>query len=243
MKFVSNSLTFGCSLSLLTAVLASVFACANLEAQQTNVDAFFASQIWTGTGEPINDAVIVVEDGLIAAIGPRDSVEIPAIAKRHDFGSQVLIPGLVIAQTNLGGTQAEDRTITPQIRSLDGFDFFADRDVYIENGITTVQVSPAQNRLMPGVGSVVKLVGEELDARVLQEEESLQIVLTSAARRPPRIYEPAVGPVSEDRPLNATRPQVSTLPASLAVLRQIFKAAASGEASDDVVIATVAEMI
>ena len=96
---------------------------------------------------------------------------------------------------------------------------------------------------MPGVGGVVKLVGEDLTNRILQEEESLQIVLTSASRQPPRIYEPAVGPVSEDRPITATRPQVATLSASMATLRQIFKSAAAGKTADDEVLEAVANII
>ncbi len=238
MKLVSNSLVFG-----LLFAIAIGLTCSTATAQQTQTDAYFAGQIWTGNAEPIDNGAMVVIDGIITAIGPSDEISIPAVAKRHDFGSQILIPGLVIAQSSLSGDQTEERTITPEIQALDGFDFFADRDALIENGITTVQVSPARNRLMPGMGGVVKLAGEELSERILQQKESLQIVLTLASRQPPRIYEPAVGPVSEDRPLNATRPQVATLSASMAALRQILKAASADEASDDEIIASVAEFI
>ena len=238
MKLVPNILVFG-----LLFVLAIGATLSESEAQQTKTDVYFANQIWPGNGDPINDAAMVVVDGIITAIGPRDDVAIPGVAKQHDFGSQVLIPGLVIPQTSLGGSQTEERTITPQIRALDGFDFFADRDTLIESGITTVQVSPARTRLMPGIGGVVKLAGEEVTDRILQEQESLQIVLTSASRRPPRIYEPAVGPVSEDRPISATRPQVATLTASMATLRQIFKAAVAGKTDNDEVMEAVANII
>ena len=238
MKLVPNSLVFGLMFAI---AIGSTFS--DSVAQQTRTDVYFANQIWPGDGEPIENGAMVVVDGIITAIGPRDEVSIPGVAKRHELGSQVLIPGLVLAQTSLGGTQTEERTITPQIRALDGFDFFAKRDTLIESGITTVQVSPARIRLMPGIGGVVKLTGEDLTDRILTEEESLQIVLTAASRQPPRIYEPAVGPVSEDRPISTTRPQVATLSASLATLRQIFKSAAAGETADDEIIEAVAGII
>ena len=235
MKLVPNSLVFGL---LFAIAIGSTFS--ESVAQQTQTDVYFANQIWPGNGGPIENGAMVVVDGFITAIGPRDEISIPGAAQRHDFGSQVLIPGIVLAQTSLGGVQTEERTLTPQIRALDGFDFFAKRETLIENGITTVQVSPARVRLMPGIGGVVKLTGENLTDRILQEEESLQIVLTAASRQPPRIYEPAVGPVSEDRPISATRPQVATLSASMATLRQIFKAAAAGETAGDEILEAVA---
>ena len=238
MKLVPNSLVFG-----LLFVIAIGSTCSESFAQQSKTDVYFAGQIWPGDGEAIDNGAMVVVDGVITSIGARDEISIPGVANKHDFGSQVLIPGLVLPQTSLGGTQTEERTITPQIRALDGFDFFADRDTLIESGITTVQVSPARVRLMPGVGGVVKLAGDDLTDRILQEEESLQIVLTSASRQPPRIYEPAVGPVSEDRPVSTTRPQVATLSASMAALRQIFKAAAAGDTKDDEIIEAVAGII
>lgn len=245
MKLVPNRLLEGLLFVAATLIAVTTVGIngSTAAAQQASVDVYFASQIWPGDRDPIDDAAMVVVDGVITAIGPRDEVSVPATAKRHELGSQILMPGLIVSQTSLGGTQTEERTITPQIRALDGFDFFADRDALIESGITTVQVSPARNRLMPGVGGVVKIAGEGLTDRVLQEMESLQIVLTAASRQPPRIYEPPVGPVSEDRPLDATRPQVATLTASMAALRQIMKAATSGEPSDDEVIGTIAELL
>jgi len=48
-------------------------------------------------------------------------------------------------------------------------------------------------------------------------------VLDKSTRNPPSIYEPPVGPVSNDRPLEPTQPQLSkTLPGAVAGLRSIF---------------------
>ena len=44
-------------------------------AQIPQSDVYFAKQIWTGVGEPIADAAMVVVDGKIIAVGPRGNVE------------------------------------------------------------------------------------------------------------------------------------------------------------------------
>ena len=67
-------------------------------------------------------------NGVIQTIGPRKELAstYSSDAKVHDLGNQVIIPGLVAAQSSLGGANAEAKTLTPQNRSIDGFDFFAD---------------------------------------------------------------------------------------------------------------------
>ncbi|MDG2012432.1 MAG: amidohydrolase family protein, partial [Pirellulaceae bacterium] len=209
------------------------------------VDAYVADTIWTGDGEPIHDAVLVVVDGKVQTVGPRDSVAIPANARQHSLAGRSIMPGIVVAKTQLAGTQDAPKTLTPQIMAIDGFDFFADQSAYLESGITSAQISAGENRLMPGVGAVVKLSGDDLANRLLLDRESMRIVLDDNARKPPRIYEPQVGPVSEDRPLEPTRPQLSTLAGSLAGLRLLFTdvpdANDSATASQDEVITALAQ--
>ena len=207
--------------------------------------AFFAGRIWPGSGEPIDDAVMVVEDGKITAIGPRKVTNVPAGAKRHDLSDSVLIPGLVIAETSLGVGNDDDRTLTPEVRAVDGFDFYGDYTPYLAGGVTTVQVSPGRSRLMPGQGSVVKLAGESPSKRILKDRESLRIVLTNASASPPRIYEPPVGAVSVDNPLKPTRPQISgSLSSRVAGLNAVFTVAReSGEGGDELGLETISQYV
>ncbi len=190
-------------------------------------DAFFARRIWTGQGQPIENGVLVIVDGRVSAVGPVASTLIPKAATRHELGSRVIIPGLVVAQTNLADGKADgERTLTPYNSALSGFDFFGDWTGALEGGVTTVQLSPGNKRLMPGTGAVVKLAGPGVEARVLRSVESLRIVLSDESRDPPRIYEPPVGAASVDRPLLPTRPQVgNSLGSAAAGLRAIFRAA------------------
>src|SRR5207244_10095058 len=96
----------------------------------------------------------------------------------------------------------------------------------LAGGVTTVQLSPGGKRLLPEQRSGVKLFGDDLVRRTLREEESLRLVLGDGVKNPPRIYEPPVGAVSVDRPLEQTRPQLgSGLANVMSGLRAAFQAA------------------
>jgi imidazolonepropionase-like amidohydrolase len=186
-----------------------------------------AARIWTGNGKAIVNGVLVVRDGKIVAVGARNQVAIPDDAQIHDLGMAVLIPGLVVAETTLGEHgRDDDRALTPEFRAIDAFDFYGDYHQALAGGVTTVQLSPGSRRLMPGQGAVVKLAGDEPTTRTLRERESLRILLGDAFKNPPRIYEPPVGAVSVDRPLQPTRQQLSSsLGGAVAGLRATFRAA------------------
>jgi imidazolonepropionase-like amidohydrolase len=186
-----------------------------------------AARIWTGSGPPVSNGVLVVRDGKIVAVGPRDKVQVPDDAEVHDLGAAVLIPGLVIAETTLGeGGRDDDRALTPEFRAIDGFDFYGDYRPALSGGVTTVQIAPGSRRLMPGQGAVVKLAGDGPEVRTLREREGLRIVLGDAFKNPPRVYEPPVGAVSVDKPLKPTQHQLAaSLGAAVAGLRATFRAA------------------
>src|ERR1043165_7027563 len=57
-----------------------------------------AARLIDGTGAaPINDAVVVVTDNLITAVGAAGSVNVPANAKVIDLGNVTLMPGFIDA--------------------------------------------------------------------------------------------------------------------------------------------------
>jgi imidazolonepropionase-like amidohydrolase len=189
--------------------------------------AYRAARIWPGDGPVIPNGVLVVRDGKVVAIGPRDRIKVPEGVHVHDLGSAVLIPGLVIAETTLGERGRDDeRALTPEFRAIDGFDFYADYGQPLSGGVTTVQIAPGSRRLMPGQGAVVKLAGGDPAKRTLRERESLRILLGDAFKDPPRIYEPPVAPVSVDRPLEPTKQQLAgSLGSAVAGLRATLRAA------------------
>ena len=169
------------------------------------VEAYFADSIWTGNGAAISPGVLVVADGKVLAVGPANDVRsVPDGARKHVLGAVTLIPGLVIAQSGLVESASNGEfAISPEVRAVDGFDAFDDYSALLAGGITTVQVSPAANRLIPGQGAVVKLAGSDAARRILVPSESLRIVLTRGALSPPTVYEPR----SEPFPWNARSSQ------------------------------------
>ena len=63
-----------------------------------------AARLIDGTGAAaVNNAVIVVTDNMITAVGPAGSVTVPANARMIDLGDVTLMPGLIDAHTHLIG--------------------------------------------------------------------------------------------------------------------------------------------
>jgi imidazolonepropionase-like amidohydrolase len=63
-----------------------------------------AARLIDGTGSaPINNAVVVVTDNVITAVGTASSVRVPANAKMIDLGDVTLMPGFIDAHTHLIG--------------------------------------------------------------------------------------------------------------------------------------------
>ena len=134
---------------------------------------------------------------------------------------------MVIGQTTLGERGKDDeRSLTPEFRAIDGFDFYGDYTKAEAGGGTPLQIAPGRDRLMPGQGAVVKLAGADPAGRVLRERESLRIQLGDSFKNPPRIFEPPVGAVSVDKPLEPTSRQLAnSLGSAVAGLRATFRAA------------------
>lgn len=220
---------------LLTTLALPLFA--EITSADDQVHAFVVGKLWPGPSEPITDAVMLIVDGKVQQVGRRADVEIPDSAVRHELPNAVVVPGFVIAETSIGITTDDERTLTPEVRAIDGFDLFADYSEYVAAGVTTVQISPGRQRLMPGQGAVVKLAGDDHSRRILAREESLRLVLSPESASAPRIYEPPVGAVSVDNPLDPTRPQIAeSLAARIAGLRAVFAAAKAGAVDDEGVI-------
>lgn len=57
---------------------------------------------------PLRDAVVLVEDGRIREVGPREAVTVPDDAERIDHSDGTVLPGLIDAHLHLGGWRSSD---------------------------------------------------------------------------------------------------------------------------------------
>ena len=102
-----------------------------------------AAWLIDGTGSaPINNAVIVVTDNTITAVGTAASVSVPANARTIDLGDVTLLPGFIDAHTHLIGRVLGDPA----------GDSAAVRD--FESFAAILSVANARNTLMAGFTSV-----------------------------------------------------------------------------------------
>jgi imidazolonepropionase-like amidohydrolase len=146
-------------------------------------------------GAPVEDGVVLVNDGRIEAVG-RD-VRVPDGAERVDAAGKVVLPGLVDAHTHLGvheeaegwaGQDTNEMTdpVTPQIRALDAINpadlGFADA---MAGGVLTVNVNPGSGNPIGGQAAAVRSAGRTVDDMVLRAPSGLKSAL---GENPKRVY-------------------------------------------------------
>ncbi|MFQ5506206.1 MAG: amidohydrolase family protein [Planctomycetota bacterium] len=161
-----------CFASLLYAVLALP---ATGPGQQGAVHAFVGARLLPISSGPVDDAVLLVKDGRILAVGPRASTPLPEGSIRHDLSGKVLMPGLVCTHSHIGSPAGGDQSapIQADVRALDAINV---RDAGLHKaragGITTVNIMPGSGHLLSGQTVYLKLRrGVTLDELLIRGED------------------------------------------------------------------------
>ena len=179
-----------------------------------------AGRVYVGDGRVLEGVRIYLQDGKILKI-QKDKGPIPKGTKVIDASRNTLMPGIVAAYTGLAARDVEDN-IRPDLVAEDNFDSFADHSRLLAGGITSMYLSPGKSRLVPGLGSVVKLAGPGEAARSLSNAAGLDINLTRNSRVPPPVFEPVAAPTA-DNPLRPARKQWGTsLSSQIEILEKAF---------------------
>jgi imidazolonepropionase-like amidohydrolase len=119
MRLVSNLLIFS----------AAVFGLAPPAASETI--AFSGATLIDGTGRaPVERAMLLIEDGIILAVGREGSVEVPQDARRIDVTGKTIIPGLINAHAHV---QLDRQSQLPPREQLVG-----QLQLYARYGVTSV---------------------------------------------------------------------------------------------------------
>ena len=153
-----------------------------------------AAKVYTmGPAGTIENGVIVISDGKIAAIGPAARVTIPA--GHRVIEAAVAVPGLIDAHSTVGlsglfntrhdSDQLErSAPIQPELRAIDAYN---PNDRLVEwvrsFGITTVHTGHAPGEAVSGQTIIVKTTGRTVDEALVSRRAAIACTMGPSARR------------------------------------------------------------
>ena len=144
--------------------------------------ALVGAEVRTVAAGTIEDGVVVIDGGRIAAVGARDAVEIPADAERRDLAGRVLVPGLVDTHSHVGiyprpvvraNADGNDfsKPVQPQLRALDAI-WPEDPGIRMATagGITTANIMPGSGSVVSGQTAYLKLRGTRIEDMLIERD-------------------------------------------------------------------------
>jgi imidazolonepropionase-like amidohydrolase len=138
-------------------VLMSLFC--SISAQEKPI-AFINARIIPIVGQPIEQGVLLVQNGKIVSVGDARSVKLGSNVQIIDLKGKVIMPGLVDSHSHIGDGAGADGSapIQPDVRILDSLNPKATSLQRAQSGgITTVNVMPGSGHLDSGQTLYLKL--------------------------------------------------------------------------------------
>lgn len=162
-----------CALAALL-ILPALLLVPSLAPAQTR--AFVGATIYPIDAPPIEDAVLLIEDRSIRAVGARSDVRIPRDAEVIELAEgAVILPGLVDTHSHIGEVAGADRSgpIQPEARAFDAVDVRnSGLRRALAGGITSVNVMPGSGHLISGQTLYLKLrAGRTVDELAYRFED------------------------------------------------------------------------
>ena len=157
--------------------------------------AITGGKLLTITHGAIENGVLVIENGKIAAVGAASSVKLPANAQIIDAKGMTVYPGLIDSETHLGLTEiSADKNTNDLVETSDEVmphmhvaDAFHAESVLIPvaryNGITNAIVAPESKDTLPGQNSFIQLAGADASQMLLIRDIALPLNFTGSQRR------------------------------------------------------------
>ena len=152
-----------------------------------------ADKIYTVSGAPIEDGVVIIRDGKIHRIGPASSLRIPAGVNVVE--AAVATPGLIDAHSVVGLAgylnQAQDQdqletseAIQPELRAIDAYNAREPLIAWLRSfGITTIHTGHGPGEIISGQTMIARTAGDTVADAVLQPAAMLAVTLGESARQ------------------------------------------------------------
>lgn len=147
-----------------------------------------AALLHTGSGDPIEDGGVLIEDGRITQVGPFASLALPAGVTI--LRSAVVTPGLIDARSTAGLTgmlnvphdqDMLDRAapVQPALRALDAYNPQDELVAYLRSlGVTTLHTGFAPGPPLSGQTMIVKTRGTTADEAALVPSAAVAVTLS-----------------------------------------------------------------
>ncbi len=127
---------------------------------QERPTAFINARLIPIVGQPIENGILLVQNGKIVAVGDARTVRLSSDVVMVDLAGKVIMPGLVDTHSHIGGGSGGDASgpIQPDVRLLDSLNpRAASLQRAQSGGITTVNVMPGSGHLNSGQTLYLKL--------------------------------------------------------------------------------------
>jgi imidazolonepropionase-like amidohydrolase len=152
-------------------------------------------KLLTITHGVIENGVLVMQGGKIAAVGAASSVSVPGGAQVIDATGMTIYPGLIDSETQLGLTEISAEAMTndlvemsdeimPHMHTAEAFHAeSALIPVARMNGITNAVIAPEGSDTLPGQDSFIQLAGSSATEMLLIRDNAMPLNFTGEERR------------------------------------------------------------
>ncbi|MCA9265208.1 MAG: amidohydrolase family protein [Planctomycetales bacterium] len=150
-------------------------------------------RVYASRGTVIEDGMIVIRDGKIAAVGRAADLNVP---KDYEvLQAEVVTPGLIDSHCTVGLSgilnvphdqdQLENSApLQPELRALDAYNAHDELVSWVRGfGVTTIHTGHAPGELISGQTLVVKTVGNTVESAKLMDTCAVVVSLTNDARK------------------------------------------------------------
>lgn len=136
---------------------------ASIALAQQKSTAFVGARIIPIVGQPIENGILLIQNGKITAVGDARTVRLSSDVQTFNLAGKTIMPGLVDSHSHIGEGAGADGSapIQPDVRLLDSLNpRAASLQRAQAGGITTVNVMPGSGHLNSGQTLYLKLRGD-----------------------------------------------------------------------------------